>query len=100
MTLTLELTPQQEHYLKSLAEQKKLPVESIVDRLLTTVSADIDDEQDDEFDAMWAEIQSCNGQPTEEDLDEMFAAFDAIMPSDIPPLPADFSRADIYMDHD
>ena len=100
MPLTLELTPQQEHYLKSLAEQKKVPVESVVDRFLTTMSADIDDEQDDEFDAMWAEIQSCNGQPTEEDLDAMVAEFAAIIPADVPPLPADFSRADIYADHD
>ena len=85
MTLTLELTSQQEYCLKSLAESQQVAIESIVDRFLTSLSEGFgEDDEDEDID----------------DITLMCAEFSVMMPTDVPPLPADFSRADIYMDHD
>jgi len=101
MTLTIELTPQQERRLKSLAEGKRVPVESIVEQFLTPLSVDIDneEEEDEEWRELLAAIEEGKKQATEEDWDIMFAELNEIM-GDVTPLPPDFSRADIYWDHD
>jgi hypothetical protein len=90
MTLTIELTPEQERRLQFYAERHNLAFENAMDDWLMRLPDPQDADEDDAF----------QGEPAVEDIDEMVAEFAAILPPNLPSLPKDFSRADIYFDHD
>ncbi len=90
MTVTLNLAPETERRLRERAAERGQPLEGYLQGL---IEREVGERAD-------AAIPPDTAPPLSlEEFDRILDELAEGMP-DVPPLPADFSRADIYADHD
>lgn len=84
MTVTLNLPPDVEQQLRARADQSGQPLEAYLEQLVAR------------------EVSAHSGTVSAVPLEEQERLLDALSENEVPlpHLPADFSRADIYADHD
>jgi hypothetical protein len=87
MSITVTLPPEIEQRIRESAAKNDVPVEDYVRAILTRKS-------NGAAEAVAASRQPVSAEEFERLLDELSE------PTSFPRLPADFSRADIYSDHD
>jgi hypothetical protein len=89
MTVTLQLAPDTERRLRERAAESDQTLEGYVQQLIERETGQT------------GETAAAEQEPplSDEEFDRLLDELSEGLPS-LPPLPADFSRADIYADHD